>query len=114
MTAATETDRSPNSDTKASIAHCGRWATTPPWRPKWWHRSGPVLVQASGIGAGDRVLDVAAGAGNVAIPAALSGADVIASDLCPELLERGRALARSRGVSLRWLRGQCRSAAVWR
>lgn len=28
---------------------------------------GPILVQASWIGAGDRVLDVAAGAGNAAI-----------------------------------------------
>jgi SAM-dependent methyltransferase len=63
---------------------------------------GPVLVQASGIGPGDRVLDVAAGVGNVAIPAALTGADVIASDLVPELLERGAALARARGVTLQW------------
>jgi SAM-dependent methyltransferase len=63
---------------------------------------GPVLVEASGIGAGDRVLDVAAGAGNAAIPAALTGADVIASDLVPELLERGAALARGRGVTLQW------------
>ena len=63
---------------------------------------GPVLVQASGVGAGDRVLDVAAGSGNVAIPAALAGADVIASDLCPDLLERGRAIAEARGVSLSW------------
>jgi SAM-dependent methyltransferase len=63
---------------------------------------GPVLVQASGIGAGDRVLDVAAGAGNAAIPAALTGANVIASDLVPELLERGAALARARGVNLKW------------
>ncbi len=64
---------------------------------------GPILVQASGIGAGDRVLDVAAGSGNVAIPAAQSGADVVASDLCPDLLDRGRAIARARGVNLRWL-----------
>ena len=63
---------------------------------------GPVLVQASGIGAGDRVLDVAAGAGNAAIPAALTGANVIASDLVPELLERGAALAQARGVNLQW------------
>ena len=63
---------------------------------------GPVLVQASGIGAGDRVLDVAAGSGNVAIPAAITGADVIASDLCPELLERGLAIAEARGVGLSW------------
>jgi SAM-dependent methyltransferase len=63
---------------------------------------GPVLVAASGIGAGDRVLDVAAGAGNAAIPAALTGADVIASDLVPELLERGRAFAQAQGVELQW------------
>ncbi|MFZ1162039.1 class I SAM-dependent methyltransferase [Mycobacterium sp.] len=63
---------------------------------------GPVLVQATGIGPDDRVLDVAAGAGNVAIPAALAGAEVVASDLVPELLERGAALAQTRGVNLRW------------
>jgi ubiquinone/menaquinone biosynthesis C-methylase UbiE len=63
---------------------------------------GPVLVQASGVGAGDRVLDVAAGSGNAAIPAALAGATVIASDLVPELLERGAALAQSRDVDLQW------------
>jgi SAM-dependent methyltransferase len=61
---------------------------------------GPVLVQASGIGAGDRVLDVAAGSGNVAIAAALVGANVTASDLVPELLERGAALAR--GIDVQW------------
>jgi SAM-dependent methyltransferase len=63
---------------------------------------GPVLVEASGIAAGDRVLDVAAGSGNAAIPAALTGADVIASDLVPQLLERGAALAAARGVTLQW------------
>lgn len=64
---------------------------------------GPILLSASGIRAGDRVLDVAAGSGNVAIPAALLGADVIAGDLCPELLERGRRLAQARGARLRWM-----------
>ena len=37
--------------------------------------------------AGDRVLDVAAGSGNAAIPAAEAGAEVVASDLTPELLD---------------------------
>lgn len=64
---------------------------------------GPVLLSASGISPGDRVLDVAAGSGNVAIPAALLGADVIAGDLCPELLEHGRRLAQARGARLRWM-----------
>ena len=63
---------------------------------------GPVLVEATGIEAGQHVLDVAAGSGNVAIPAAATGAHVIASDLTPELLDLGRADAEARGVHLDW------------
>ncbi|OBB15997.1 hypothetical protein A5761_13490 [Mycolicibacterium setense] len=63
---------------------------------------GPVLVEASGIGPGDRVLDVAAGTGNAAIPAAATGAQVTASDLCPELLEQGRRLSAEAGVTIDW------------
>jgi SAM-dependent methyltransferase len=63
---------------------------------------GPVLVQATRIGPGDRVLDVAAGTGNVAIPAAETGASVVASDLVPELLEQGSRQATERGVDLEW------------
>jgi SAM-dependent methyltransferase len=63
---------------------------------------GPVLVEATDVGPGDRVLDVAAGTGNAAIPAAQTGASVVASDLCPELLEEGRRLAGERGVELEW------------
>src|ERR1700754_1146629 len=63
---------------------------------------GPVLVEAIGVDPGDRVLDVAAGTGNAAIAAAKSGAGVVASDLVPELLEHGRALAGAQGVELEW------------
>lgn len=63
---------------------------------------GPALVEAIEVGPGDRVLDVAAGTGNAAIPAARTNASVIASDLCPELLESGRALAAEQGVQLEW------------
>ena len=63
---------------------------------------GPVLVAATDIGPDDRVLDVAAGTGNAAFPAAATGASVVASDLCPELLEHGRRLATERGISLEW------------
>ena len=63
---------------------------------------GPVLVEATGIRTGDLVLDVGAGSGNVAIPAALAGARVIASDLTTELLEQGEAHARERGAVLEW------------
>jgi SAM-dependent methyltransferase len=63
---------------------------------------GPILVDAAGIKAGDLVLDVAAGSGNAAIPAARAGARVIASDLTPELLETGQKLAAGAGVRLTW------------
>ncbi|WP_029111503.1 methyltransferase domain-containing protein [Mycobacterium sp. URHD0025] len=63
---------------------------------------GPVLVEASGIGPGDRVLDVAAGTGNAAIAAAATGAQVTASDLCPELVEQGRRLGTEAGVVIDW------------
>ena len=61
---------------------------------------GPTLVAAAG-----RVLDIAAGTGNVAVPAALAGADVVASDLTPELFEAGRAFAERQGVTLRFEEG---------
>ncbi|MFC9975156.1 class I SAM-dependent methyltransferase [Spirillospora sp. NPDC127200] len=66
---------------------------------------GPALVEACGVRAGQRVLDVAAGSGNAAIPAALAGADVVASDLTPELLEIGRADAAAQGAALEWRQG---------
>ena len=61
---------------------------------------GRVLVAESGVGPGDRVLDVAAGTGNASIEAARAGASVVASDLTPELLEIGRADAARQGVEL--------------
>jgi SAM-dependent methyltransferase len=63
---------------------------------------GPVLVEALRLGPDDHVLDVAAGSGNVAIPAAATGAHVIASDLTPELLDKGRADAEAAGVDVQW------------
>jgi SAM-dependent methyltransferase len=63
---------------------------------------GPILVEASAVQPGQRVLDVAAGSGNVAIPAALTGASVVASDLTPELFEAGRRLAAARGADVEW------------
>ena len=63
---------------------------------------GPVLVTATEIQADDRVLDVAAGSGNVAIPAARIGAQVVATDLTPSLLSAGRRTAERAGVELAW------------
>jgi ubiquinone/menaquinone biosynthesis C-methylase UbiE len=63
---------------------------------------GAVLVEASGVRPGTTVLDVAAGTGNAAIPAAASGASVVACDLTPELLACGRQLAAVQGIELEW------------
>ena len=63
---------------------------------------GPRLVQAAGIQAGQRALDVAAGTGNAAVEAAKTGANVVASDLTPELFEAGRKRAEAAGVELEW------------
>jgi predicted PurR-regulated permease PerM/ubiquinone/menaquinone biosynthesis C-methylase UbiE len=64
---------------------------------------GPALVEAAGIGPDDRVLDVAAGPGTVALPAARTGARVVASDLTPELLTVGRRQADDEGLVLDWI-----------
>jgi SAM-dependent methyltransferase len=66
---------------------------------------GPALVAATGIGVGDRVLDIAAGTGNAAVPAALAGAEVVASDLTPELFAAGREFAARHGVQITWEEG---------
>lgn len=63
---------------------------------------GSLLVEACGVGSGDKVLDVACGSGNAAFPAALRGAAVTACDLTPALLEAGRHRARSQGIEISW------------
>jgi SAM-dependent methyltransferase len=64
---------------------------------------GPTLVEAAGVRAGQRVLDVGAGSGNAAIPAAVTGAAVTASDLTSELFTAGRHTAAERRVKLDWV-----------
>jgi SAM-dependent methyltransferase len=64
---------------------------------------GERLVDACGVGPGMRVLDVAAGTGNAALPAARRGAAVTASDLTPALLEAGRKVAGSESLELEWV-----------
>jgi SAM-dependent methyltransferase len=70
---------------------------------------GPRLVEACEIGPGERVLDVAAGTGNASIPAAATGASVVASDLTPELFDAGRGRAAAAGVELEWTEADAES-----
>jgi ubiquinone/menaquinone biosynthesis C-methylase UbiE len=63
---------------------------------------GSVLVTASGVRADDRVLDIATGAGNAALPAARLGAHVVGCDLTPELLAAGERRAAAQGLQIWW------------
>jgi ubiquinone/menaquinone biosynthesis C-methylase UbiE len=93
------------SDTELKARHRAMWASGdyPSMVETFLLPLGPRLVEACGIEAGMRVLDVAAGTGNAAIPAAERGAAVTASDLTPELLEAGRAKAEAEGLELDWV-----------
>jgi SAM-dependent methyltransferase len=61
------------------------------------------LVDAAAISAGQEVLDVAAGTGNLAVIAASEGASVVACDLTPAMVERGRARTEAEGLDIEWL-----------
>jgi SAM-dependent methyltransferase len=61
-----------------------------------------ALVAACGIGPGHRVLDVAAGNGNVAVAAARTGARVTASDLTPALVAAGRQRTTALALDVQW------------
>ncbi len=52
---------------------------------------------------GQEVLDVAAGDGNFALACAAEGASVIASDLSPGMVARGRARAEAEGYDVEWV-----------
>ena len=99
MTTATEADRQAQGGGACDV---GAWRLPQVRESAGWEL-GPVLVEACGISAGQRVLDVAAGTGNVAIRAAEVDAQVVASDITPENLEAGRREARTRGVELEWV-----------
>ena len=61
------------------------------------------LVDACAISAGQEILDVAAGNGNLAVLAAEEGADVTASDIAPGQIELGRARTEAEGVDVEWV-----------
>jgi SAM-dependent methyltransferase len=63
------------------------------------------LADACAISAGQEVLDVAAGDGNLAVVAAEEGAAVAALDISPLLVERGRARTEAEGLDVEWVEG---------
>jgi SAM-dependent methyltransferase len=93
--------------TQLKAAHRAAWASGdyPAVAEALVREVGRAAVARAALEPGTEVLDVAAGAGNAAIPAALAGARVTALDLVPELLETGRELARRAGVDIEWIEG---------
>jgi ubiquinone/menaquinone biosynthesis C-methylase UbiE len=61
------------------------------------------LCDACAVSAGQEVLDVAAGDGNFALACAREGASVVASDISPGMVERGRARAAAEGYAIEWV-----------
>lgn len=83
-----------------AVWSAGNWDEVAPFIE---HVGGPLL-DALGLEPGMRLLDVGAGSGgNVAIPAALRGASVVASDLVADHFEAGRRRAAAAGVELDWV-----------
>ncbi|HEX7104684.1 MAG TPA: methyltransferase domain-containing protein [Acidothermaceae bacterium] len=103
MSATIDTARD-NPDAALKAKHRAMWALGdyPTVASEVIPHLGAVLVEACGVRAGQRVLDVAAGSGNAAIPAALAGADVVAADLTPEMFDAGQRAAAEHGVDLEW------------
>lgn len=97
MTEPVDADRSAGATTPWALGDYHRFAKATIWE------IGPVLVEACGVSAGQRLLDVAAGSGNVAIRAAKRGARVVASDITPENFAAGRAEAAAEGVEVEWM-----------
>jgi SAM-dependent methyltransferase len=61
------------------------------------------LCDACAVSAGQEVLDVAAGDGNFARACGREGAKVVASDLAPEMVERGRARTAAEDYDIEWV-----------
>src|SRR6185437_389984 len=61
-----------------------------------------AFIQRLAIPAGKRVLDIATGTGNLAIPLARSGCFVTGVDIAPNLLEQARQRASAEGLAVQF------------
>jgi ubiquinone/menaquinone biosynthesis C-methylase UbiE len=66
---------------------------------------GERLCATAQVLPGERVLDVACGAGNTAIAAARRFTEVVGLDFVPQLLERGRQRAEAEGLEIEFIEG---------
>lgn len=72
---------------------------------KFLAREAEDFVKRLGLKSGTKVLDVACGTGNLALPAARLGATVTGVDIAPNLVEQARANAAKEGLSAKFDEG---------
>src|ERR1044071_8274994 len=65
-------------------------------------KGGEDFVDALNIRPGMKVLDVACGTGNTAIPEARKGAEVTGVDIAPNLIEQARERAAAEGITAKF------------
>ena len=68
-------------------------------------KGGDDFVESIGIKSGMKVLDVACGTGNTAIPEAKRGAEVIGVDIATNLIEQARERAKAEGLNIQFDEG---------
>jgi SAM-dependent methyltransferase len=65
-----------------------------------YERGAAEFIARLGFSAQDRVLDLACGTGNLALPAARTGASVIGIDIAPNLIAQAKARAADEGLAI--------------
>jgi SAM-dependent methyltransferase len=67
---------------------------------KGYERGAAEFIARLGLSSKDRVLDVACGTGNLALPAARAGASVVGIDIAPNLISQANARAAKEGLAI--------------
>src|SRR5689334_18805968 len=67
---------------------------------KGYERGAGEFIARLELATGDRVLDVACGTGNLALPAARTGATVSGIDIAPNLIDQARSRAAEEGLTI--------------
>lgn len=70
-----------------------------------------AFIDRRSVGPGMRVLDVACGTGNLAVPAARAGADVVGVDIAANLIAQARERARAESLAIRFEEGDAEDLA---
>ncbi len=73
------------------------------WLSEQLRPAAEALADACAVSAGQEVLDVAAGDGNFAIACVREGASVVASDLAPGMVKKGRTRSEAEGYEIEWV-----------